>query len=173
LGEGSAILALEDLDSALKRRANIYAEIKGFASVLDKDQGLARAMKGALKNSKLNPSDIDLICAGANSSIETDLEEAEAIKNIFGEASKKVSVSAVKSMIGEQYSNSGALLASVAALAIQRQVIPPTINYQEKDAAIDLNIVTKPQSAKVNNVLIDAYGKGGCSSSMVISKFEK
>jgi 3-oxoacyl-[acyl-carrier-protein] synthase II len=172
LGEGSVILVLEDLDSALSRGAKIYAQIKGFSTGLDKKKGLIRAMQEALKKSQLSPSDIDLICAGANSSQEGDREEARAIKDVFEKDAERVYISAIKSLTGEQYSNSGALQAAAAVAAIEKEMIPPTVNYQERDAACDLRIVTEAHRSKVKNVLINAYGKGGCSSSLVISKFE-
>ena len=172
LGEGSAILALEDLDSALERKARILAEIKGFSSCLDKDSGIERAMRGALKQAGLNPGDVDCILAGANSSTEGDRQEAKAIKDVFAKEAKSLYISAVKSMVGEQYSNSGALQAAAAVSAIEKQMLPPTINYQDKDPLCDLNIVTKAQGAKVKNILINSFGKGGISSSLLISKFE-
>lgn len=171
LGEGSAILALEDLDSALERKVPILAEIKGFSSCLDKDSGIERAMRGALKQAGLNSGDVDCILAGANSSLEGDRQEAKAIKDVFAKEAKSLYISAVKSMVGEQYSNSGALQAAAGVLAIEKQMLPPTINYQDKDPLCDLNIVTKAQGGRIENILINSFGKGGISSSLLISKF--
>jgi len=170
LGEGSVMFAMEDLDSALDRKAHVYAEVKGFCSVLDNKNGLVRAMRSAIEKSQLNPQDIDFISAGANSSIETDYYEAQAIKDVFGKDSTSVAVGAIKSMTAEQYSNSGALQVLAAVAAIEKDMIPPTINYQDKDVRCQLNVITKAISSKVRNVLVNAYGKDGVSSSMVLSK---
>ena len=171
LGEGSAILVLEDMESARKRNARIYAEIKGFGTFLDPESGLKKAMHRALDQAGLGPGDIDYISAAANSSVIGDRQEAEAIKDVFAKDTERVYINAVKSMTGEQYSNSGAAQAASAVCTIEKEMIPPTINFQEPDPACGLNIVTEAKSCKVRNVLVNAFGKDGTSSSLIISKF--
>jgi len=182
LGEGACVLVLEDLESARTRGAEIYAEVKGSGNSFDayrvnkykrEGSGLKNAMRLSLKEAQLRPEDIDYICAGANSTRGGDLLEAEAIKEVFGLLAKKVPVSAIKSMIGEVFSASGSLQVASAAAAIENQMIPPTINYQEKDERCALNlVVNEAGSAKIENVLVNAFGPSGCNSSMVISRFK-
>jgi 3-oxoacyl-[acyl-carrier-protein] synthase II len=184
LGEGSCILVLEDLESALRRKARIYAEILGFGMGFDayridkynpQGTGLRRAMRMALLEAEANfkDADIDYICSAANSTQEADLIETEAIKDVFGQKTEEINISSIKSMLGECYSASGVLQVAAACGAIDRQMIPPTINYQEKDTRCDLNyVVNKPKICKVDNVLINAFGPSGSNSSLVISRFK-
>ena len=171
LGEGSAIVVLEELSFALKRKAHIYAELKGFGACIDSNaQGIERAMRLALERACMEAREIDFICAGANSGVQSDSFEAAAIKKVFG--SRPVRVSALKSMLGECYSASGALQLVAAALSVEKGKIPPTINYCQKDPLCDLSVVaSEAQSGKVNNVLINAFGPDGCNSSLIISRF--
>ena len=172
LGEGSTMLVMEELEGAKKRGARVLGEIKGYATAFGKDAP-KQVMAHAIKRSGLNPQDIDCILASANSSVEGDRIEAEAIKDVFAKDAQNVYISAVKSMIGEQYSNFGATAAAAALCAIERQVILPTVNYQEKDPSCGVRVVVRPEQAKVRNVLINAFGKAGSSSSMVISEFKE
>jgi 3-oxoacyl-[acyl-carrier-protein] synthase II len=168
LGEGAAILALETLSSALERKATIYAELKGYGRSLN---SLKKAMQLALAEANLKTEDIDYINAAANSRPDLDLDEAQAIKDLFGVQGKQVLVSSIKSMVGECYSASGAFQALAAVGAIDKQRVPPTVNYTEKDPACDLNIPTKPADCRIENVLINAFAPGSTNSSLVVSKF--
>lgn len=172
-GEGSGVLVLEDLDSALTRKANIYAEVLGFGmGFAAKGFGLARAMRSALGEANIPSENIDYICAAANSTVRGDFLETTAIKDVFAKTQNKVYISAIKSMLGECFSASGALQAIAAVCAIDKQQVSPTINYQEKDPACDLNYVTgSAQRGKISKVLINAFGPAGRNSSLVISKF--
>ena len=182
LGEGACVLLLEDLESAQARGGKIYAEIKGFGTGFDayridkydrNGNGLRNAMNSGIDNSGLKPDKIDYICSGANSTQDGDLLETEAIKAVFGEQSGKVAVSSIKSLVGEVFSASGSLQAAAAVAAIEKQVIPPTINYSEKDPRCDLNyVVNQARSAKIENVLVNAFGPSGCNSSLIISRFK-
>lgn len=182
LGEGSSILVLEDLESALGRKARVDAEILGFGRGFDayridkynpRGTGLRKAMRMALAEANLGDADIDYVCSAANSTQEADLIETEAIKDVFAQKIEEINISSVKSMIGECYSASGALQAAAACGAIDKQIIPPTINYQEKDTRCDLNyVVNKPKICKVDKVLINTFGPSGDNSSLVISKFK-
>ncbi len=181
-GEGACVLVLENLESAINRKADIYAEVLGSGMGFEpyrinkyklKGQGLKRAMQLALKNANLSSRDIDCICSAANSTRDGDFIETMAIKDVFaGGTLDRLPVSAIKSMIGECFSASGALQLAAAVCAMEKPMVFPTINYQEKDPQCDLNYVTnKAKSAKVNNVLINAFGPSGCNSSLIISKF--
>lgn len=183
LGEGSCILVLEDLDSAVERKANIYAEILGFGMSFDAykinqynptGEGLRKSMRMAIEDAGLSETDIDYISCAANSHPEADLIETEAIKDVFGNQAEKISVSSIKSMIGECFSVSGSLQVAAAVGAIDRQKIPPTINYETPDPECDLNyVINEARSCKVENVLINAFGPSGCNSSLIISKFSR
>ncbi|MDD2752616.1 MAG: beta-ketoacyl-[acyl-carrier-protein] synthase family protein [Candidatus Omnitrophica bacterium] len=182
LGEASAVFLLEELDSAIKRKAKIYAEVKGYGTGFTPHalnqydlsaKGLCRAISAALHQAQISAEEIDYVCAAANSSPEADFIETKAMKDIFGSNAKKVPISAPKSMLGECFSASGSLGVAVAVGAIEKQMLPPTINYQEKDPACDLDYVVNMQrSAKIDHVLVNAFGPSGCNSSMVISKFK-
>lgn len=173
LGEASSLLVLEDLDSALRRGARVYAEVKGFGTGFNKQYaGLKKAIDLALKKSQLSPGEIGYICSGANSTKKGDYLESLAIREVFNGETKKIPISSIKSMVGECYSASGALAAAAACLAMEKQTIPPNINYEEKDPAFGfLNIVNEPKNHKINNALINAFGPSGRNSSLVISKF--
>ena len=182
LGEGSCMLVLEDLESAQARGAKIYAQILGFGSGFDayridkynlNGSGLKKAMRMSLEEAGIKPEEIDYVCSGANSTQEADLMETEAIKDVFGQQSKKLPVSSIKSMVGECFSASGSLQSAAAVSSIEKQEIPPTINYQQKDERCDLNyVVNQAQSAKIENVLVNAFGPSGCNSSLIISRFK-
>jgi len=183
LGEACAILILEDLESAIERKAKIYAEILGFGTAFDpyqvnkyslRSDALKNAMQAALDKSLLSADKIDYICSGANSTAEGDLFETMCIKEVFGEKAQKIPVSSIKSMIGECFSASGACQAAAGVCAIEEERLPPTINYREKDNECNLDYVTAgSREAKINNVLINAFGPSGCNSSLVISRFSR
>ncbi len=171
LGEAGAIIVLEDLESALARKVNILAEVVGFGTSFDQASGLKRAMRLALKDAGLKENDIDGIFSGANSRQDCDWLEANAIKDVFTARAKDIPVSAVKSMTGECYSASGALQIVAAVGAIQRQEMPPTINYQLKDRRCDLNCVAnQKQPLKINHLMVNCCGPNGANTSMIISK---
>lgn len=179
-GEGCGMMILEELESAQQRGAHIYAEIGGFASNFDpfrlnrynpKGTGMVQAMKFALEKAKLEPKDIDYICASANSTLDADMAEARAIKQLFG---KNVLVSSIKSMIGETYSAGGALSTIAAVGAINQNFIPPTINIENLDSRIDLNlVVNKAREANLKTVMINSFGQNGSCSSLIIKRYKK
>ncbi len=180
-GEGCGMIILEDLESAQKRGAHIYAEIGGFASSFDPFRlyrynpngiGMIQAMKTALEKAKLEPKDIDYICANANSTLDGDIAEARAIKKIFGSNNKDLLVSSIKSMIGETYSAGGALATIAAIGAICHSFVPPTINVQNIDPQINLNLViNKAKEVALKTVMINAFGQNGACSSLIIKRY--
>lgn len=172
LSEGSAVFILEDLESALKRKAKIYAEILGFGNGIKDLNGVKKSINTAIQNSGIVPELIDCIFPGANSTIDLDKMESVAIKDIFAKIQNKVYISAVKSMFGEGYSVSAAMQMACALCAIEKKLVPPTINYEYLDADCQLNnISNKAISADIKRVLINALGFGGTNSSLAVSEF--
>lgn len=182
LGEGAGILVLEPLSSALNRQATIYAQVRGFGNGFDafrinrynpQAAGLKKSMRLALEESGISAQEVDYISSGANSSVDADTMETAAIKDVFGDSAQEVKISSIKSMVGECFSAGGVLQAIAGLAAIDKQTVPPTVNYQEKDPACDLNyVVNRPLRCRIDNVLINAFGPSGCNSSLVISKFK-
>ena len=172
LGEGSCVLVLEELESAVSRKANIYAEISGFGASFGPGN-LSKAILSALKDSRLGPGEVDFVSSCANSTKDLDLAETNAIKEVFGGEAKGLSISAVKSMLGECYSASAGFQVAAAVESIRRQAAFPTVNYQQKDEFCDLNyVVNKAKSCKINKALINASAKSGHNSSLIISKYQ-
>ena len=151
IGEAAALLVIERLEDALERNANIYAEIKGYGCTFNPDkvspddidttQGV-RCISMAMEEAGLNAEDISYISACANSSVTGDKMEAKIIKDYFGDYAENIPVSAIKSMTGECLDASGALQSVAGVLAINNGIIPPTINYQEKDEECNLDCVS-------------------------------
>ena len=181
IGEAAALLVIERLEDALERNANIYAEIKGYGCTFNPDkvspddidttQGV-RCISMAMEEAGLNAEDISYISACANSSVTGDKMEAKIIKDYFGDYAENIPVSAVKSMTGECLDASGALQSVAGVLAINNGIIPPTINYQEKDEECNLDCVSNnSRESEVKNVLINSFSDTGNISSTIISKY--
>ncbi|MFZ4591077.1 MAG: beta-ketoacyl-ACP synthase II, partial [Ignavibacteria bacterium] len=171
MGEGGATLVIESLEHALARGANIYAEITGFGMTGDAHhitdpspggEGVARAMRIALKDSELKPEDIDVINAHGTSTPPNDRNETAAIKTVFGEYAQKLNVHSIKSMVGHLLGAAGAIESIAAVLTIKHGIVPPTINYEEKDPDCDLNYTPNVAVKRdVRAVLSDNSGFGG------------
>jgi 3-oxoacyl-[acyl-carrier-protein] synthase II len=180
LSEGSAVFILEDKEHALKRGADILADIKGYGNSFDpeanrnfshKGNGFKNAITTALQDASLNPEDIDYIVSCANSTKGLDRMETNVIKEVFGKHAFNIPVSAIKSMTGESFSASGALSLAAALGAINKGFIPPTVNYLEKDPECDLDYVpNKSRQKKINNVLISAIDPYGQNSVIILGK---
>lgn len=180
LGEGACLMAMEDYDHAKAREANIQAEILSFGYSFDpfrinkynpRGTGLKLAIKEALDLAGTGITDIDYICANANSTLAADKIETAAIKEIFGRQAYKIPVSAVKSMIGECYSVSGAFAVAAALGALNEGFIPPTMNYQEPDPDCDLDYVpNKSRPANLKTALVINFSPSGSSTCMVLKK---
>ncbi|ODS34069.1 MAG: 3-oxoacyl-(acyl-carrier-protein) synthase [Candidatus Scalindua rubra] len=181
IGEAAALLVIERLEDALKRNAKIYAEIKGYRCTFnpkkiyhdnfDTEEGV-RCISLAMKDAELNIDDISYVSACANSSVTGDKMETKVIKDYFGNYAQKVPISAIKSMTGECLDASGAMQCVASIMAINNGVIPPTINYQERDDECDLDYVSnKSRKLDVKNVLINAFSDTGNISSIIISKY--
>ena len=169
------------MDNAKKRGATIYAEMLGFAMSDDayhitaphpEGAGACIAMKNALKDAKLNPEQISYINAHATSTPLGDMVEISAIKKVFGNHVKSLSVSSTKSMLGHQLGASGGVEALICALIVDKGVMPPTINYETPDP--DCNgIDFVPNEAKeknIENVMSNSFGFGGHNVSIILGK---
>ena len=181
LGEGAAVIVIEDEEYAKRRKANIYAEVKGTGNCFDafkmgkynpEVNGLRESMKKAIRDSGLRIADIDYISASANSVPMQDRLETEAIKTVFGRSAYNIPVSSIKSMIGEPFGAGGLLQIAASIGTIVDGFVPPTINYRIKDDDCNLDYVAnKTRLARINNVLINSFGPGGSNASLVISKY--
>jgi 3-oxoacyl-[acyl-carrier-protein] synthase II len=180
--EGAGVVIVEELQHAKKRGARIYAEVAGHAASSDGFHmaapdpdavGKARAMEWALKDAKLDPSDIDYINAHGSSTLLNDLTETKAIKSVFGHEAYKTPISSTKSMLGHAMGATGALEAITCTLAIQDGWIPPTINYQTPDPECDLDYVpNEARQVKIRNALSNSFGLGGQNACLILKKFE-
>ena len=181
MGEGAAMLILEELEHAKKRGAKIYAEVIGFGSTTDAyhitspcpdGEGGAKAMIRAREDSKIKKEDVDYINAHGTSTHLNDSTETMAIKTAFGEASKKLMVSSTKGNVGHLLGAAGSLEALICVKAIENQLVPPTINYKVRDEECDLDIVpNEPRKANLNIVMSNSLGFGGHNASVVIKKY--
>jgi 3-oxoacyl-[acyl-carrier-protein] synthase II len=181
LGEGSGMLILEEYEHAKKRGAQIYAELTGYGSTADafrvtdshpEGRGAIACIAAALKDSRLNPSDIDYINAHGTSTQVNDRVESLAIKKVFGDAAHKVPVSATKSMLGHLIAAAGAVELITCVEVLRRSVLPPTINYETPDPECDLDYVPNTAREKrVKHALSNSFGFGGQNISLVVSRF--
>ncbi|MCI8470699.1 MAG: beta-ketoacyl-ACP synthase II [Clostridia bacterium] len=182
MGEGAGILILEELEHAVKRGAKIYAEVVGYGATSDayhitspapEGEGGARAMKRAIEDANIKPEEIDYINAHGTSTHLNDACETMAIKTALGEASKKVMVSSTKGNIGHLLGAAGGVEAIFCAKAIEDKIVPPTINYQEKDEECDLDIVpNEVRKSEVKVVMSNSLGFGGHNASIILKKYE-
>ncbi|OPZ84362.1 MAG: 3-oxoacyl-(acyl-carrier-protein) synthase 2 [bacterium ADurb.Bin425] len=180
IGEGAAVLILEELEHARKRGATIYAEVKGggascdanhIVAPLENGEGAVRAMKEALQDAGVAIDQVDYINAHGTSTPLNDAAETRALKTVFGEHAKKLAVSSTKSMIGHLLGAAGAVGAAVTALSIKEGKVHPTINHDsdEKDPVCDLDYVPNvSRDLKVRNALIEALGFGGHNTVIVM-----
>ena len=179
LSEGSAAVVLEEREHALARGAHIYGELVGYGATADayhitspspEGEGSGRAMRMALDEAGLQPSDIDYINAHGTSTQPNDREETAAIKHVFGDHARKVMISSTKSMTGHLLGAAGALEAIACTLAIGNSCIPPTINYTTPDPALDLDYVpNQARAAKIRTALSNSMGFGGHNASLIIT----
>jgi len=180
-GEGGAVLVLEELQNALKRKTRIYGEILGYASgnecydMFEKDpSGDAGSivMGKALENARLKPEDIDYINAHGNAQPEFDLNETLAIKKTFGKLAYRIPVTSIKPITGQCFALTGVLQIITCLLAINTSIVPPTINHTNPRPNCDLNYVPNHfRKLKVNVALVNAMGFGGSDTVVIIGRF--
>ena len=181
LGEGAGIVILEEMESAKRRGATIYAEIVGYGSNIDGHhitvpdwESQSRCIKLALDDAAISPGEVDYINAHGTSTVLNDIAETQAIKAVLGEHSKKVAVSANKSMIGHLLAAGGAIEAIFTVLTIRDSIIPPTINYETPDPECDLDYVPNiARKAEVNVAFSNSFGFGGANATLVFRKFRE
>jgi 3-oxoacyl-[acyl-carrier-protein] synthase II len=176
MSEGAGALILEERDAAMARGANILAEIAAYASNSDayhitspspEGQGAAKCMRLCLEDGDLNPADVDYINAHGTSTPQGDVAETHAIKHVFGEHTGKIAVSSTKSMTGHTLGAAGAIESVYIILAMQRGMLPPTINYGYPDPDCDLDYVpNNPRPAKIRLALNNSFGFGGTNTTI-------
>ena len=182
LAEGGGILVLEELEHANARGARIYAEIGGLGNTGDAyhitapapgGEGAVRAINIALEDAKVSPSDVDYINAHGTSTQFNDKNETAAIKTVFGKHAYKLSVSSTKSMTGHLLGAAGAVEAIACIFAINKSLIPPTINYEFPDPECDLDYTPNKAAAKEVNIAIsNTFGFGGHNSVILFKKYD-
>jgi 3-oxoacyl-[acyl-carrier-protein] synthase II len=181
LGDGAGIVILEDYEIAKKRGANIYCELVGFGMNSDAHHmtqpaaggvGASKCMKQALKEAKVNESDVDYINAHGTSTPAGDKAETDAIKSALGlENAKNTPISSTKSMIGHLLGAAGGVEAVFSILSIKDNVIPPTINLKNRDPECDLDYVPNTaRESKINVAMSNSFGFGGTNGSIVIKE---
>ncbi len=183
VGEGAGILILEELEHARARGANILAEIVGYGmsadayhitSMAPEGEGCLRAMKNALRSAGLEPGAVAYVNAHATSTPLGDALETAAIKTLFGERAKngELLVSSTKSMTGHLLGGAGGLEAGITIMALQNQILPPTMNLDDPDPACDLNYIpNKPQMATVDVALSNSFGFGGTNGALIFRRW--
>jgi 3-oxoacyl-[acyl-carrier-protein] synthase II len=181
MGEGAGVVVVEELEHARARGAKIYCELAGYGLSADAyhmtappedGNGAARAMQMALDHAQTNITEVDYISAHATSTGLGDLAETRAIKTVFGEHAKNVTISATKSMTGHLLGGAGAIETAACALAIRDSVIPPTINLDNPDEGCDLDYT--PHVAKEKKVRVavnNSFGFGGHNATLVVKEF--
>ncbi len=183
VGEGSGILILESLDHALSRNAPIYAELTGYGMTGDgyhmtspppDGNGAVRCMVAALEDAGLEGSEIDYINAHGTSTQLNDLYESRAIKTVFKEHALTLAVSSTKSMTGHLLGGAGGIESVFTALTVHKDLIPPTINYDNQDEECDLDYVPNVvRSMKVENAMTNSFGFGGTNATLILTKYKE
>jgi 3-oxoacyl-[acyl-carrier-protein] synthase II len=183
MGEGAAVLVLEDLDFAKARGAPILAEMVGYASTGDAYHitepapggvGLVRAMRRALQKAGLHPNQVDYINAHGTSTPYNDRTETQAIKTVFGEHAYRMLISSTKSMTGHTLGAAGAVEAAVSVQSIITGIVPPTINLHHPDPACDLDYVpNEARRATINVAISNSMGFGGHNTCLVFKRYQE
>jgi 3-oxoacyl-[acyl-carrier-protein] synthase II len=184
MGEGGAVLVLEEMEHAKARGAKIYSEIVGGGLSADayhltathpEGLGAAMCMKLALEDAGMNPDEIDYVNVHGTSTPVGDIPETLAIKKVFGEHAYKLNISSTKSMTGHLLGAAGAIESIASIMAINHGLVPPTINHKEADPGIDpkLNLTLhKAQKRVINAALSNTFGFGGHNACIIFKKFE-
>lgn len=181
MGEGAGIVVLENLEHALERGADIYAEIVGYGNTADayhitapepESDGMTRVMQAALKDADMDAETIGYINAHGTSTVLNDKCESAAIEKVFGEHAKTLKVSSIKSMIGHLLAGAGSVEFVSTVISVFTSMIPPTIHYKEHDSDCNLDYVTNgAQSLDLNAAMSNSFGFGGGNACLVIKKY--
>jgi 3-oxoacyl-[acyl-carrier-protein] synthase II len=179
VAEGAGVLILETLESALKRKTPIYAEILGYGLSCDAQhmtqpsiEGISQCIIKAMNEAGINKDDVDYISAHGTGTLANDRAECAAVKKIFGQLYKRIPVSSIKSMLGHTMGAASALEAITCALVVKNDIVPPTINVETPDPECDIDCV--PNQARNRTVTIalnNSYAFGGNNASLVLKKF--
>jgi 3-oxoacyl-[acyl-carrier-protein] synthase II len=182
MGEGSGILILETLETALERGAHIYGEIVGYGATGDAyhitapaegGEGAARAMQKAINDAGIAPEEVDYVNAHGTSTDLNDKYETMAIKTVFGDHANKLAVSSTKSMTGHLLGAAGGIEAVIAVKSIKDNIIPATTNYETPDPECDLDYVpNEARKQEVNVVMSNSLGFGGHNVALIFKKYE-
>lgn len=180
LGEGSGILILEELESAKKRGANIYAEVLGYGLSCNADhmtapraENIVKVMERAIKNSGIDKRDVGYISAHGTGTVSNDKAECRAINTVFGDLAGKLSVSSIKSMLGHTLGAASALEAISCCLAIKHDIIPPTINYDTPDPECGIECVpNRAITRKIKVALNNSLAFGGNNGCLAVARYE-
>jgi 3-oxoacyl-[acyl-carrier-protein] synthase II len=180
MGEGAGVVILEDYEHAVKRGAHMYAEIVGYGATGDAyhltapapdGEGAQRAMRRAMADANLEPTDIDYINAHGTSTPANDLNETKAIKAVFGDVASEINVSSTKSMTGHMLGAAGAVEFILCALSVRDCVVPPTINYEHPDPELDLNYTpNRAVRRDVEIALSNSFGFGGHNVTLAVRR---
>nr|MBF6592484.1 beta-ketoacyl-[acyl-carrier-protein] synthase II [Ktedonobacterales bacterium] len=180
IAEGAGVVVLEDLERARARGAHVYAEVVGYAATADAHHitepapggaGLARALRRALAKAGLAPDEVDYINAHGTSTRFNDRDETAAIKSVLGAHAYKVAVSSTKSMTGHMVGAAGGVETAITALALDRGILPPTINYEHPDPECDLDYVPNTaRRAAIRVAASDSMGFGGHNAVLVLKR---
>ena len=183
LGEGGAIVILESLTSAEKRKAKILAEVIGFGSSNDAfrvtdmhedARGAVQAMESAIADAGVSYADIDYVSTHGTSTAENDSIETKAIKEVFAERAKQTPVSSPKSMFGHLIGATGCAELITCVLAIRDNTLPPTMNLHEPDPELDLDYVpNEPRKTEVKTVMSESFGFGGQNNVLIIRQYDE
>jgi 3-oxoacyl-[acyl-carrier-protein] synthase II len=178
MAEGAGVVMLEELESARRRDARIYAEVLSYGASNDayhmaapdpESVGVVEMMRNALERGGVAPSEVDYINAHGTATPLGDAAETKAIKDVFGEHAYELAVSSTKSVMGHTFGAAGAIEAIMCALSIHHGVIPPTINYENPDPACDLDYVpNEAREAEVRVALSNAMGLGGHNGCVLV-----
>jgi len=180
MGEGGASLVIEELEHARRRGAHIYAEVLGYAlnneayhmtSPLPGGEAVSQCMRDALRDAGIEPAQVDYINAHASSTQMNDANESACIRGVFGDHANHLAVSGTKAYTAHPLGATGAIEAALCALAIERDYIPPTLNWQDADPACDLDIVPNHgRPHRLDYVMSNAFGFGGINSCAVLGR---
>lgn len=180
IGEGAAILILEEMEAALARGATIHAEVIGYGANADafhitqpapEGRGAAECMRIALQDAGIAPGDVGYVNAHGTSTEHNDANETRAIKQVFGEHAARLPVSSTKSMTGHLLGAAGSLEAVYTVLALREQILPPTINYENPDPDCDLDYVpNRARSSNFDVAISNSFGFGGTNACLVLRR---
>lgn len=182
IAEGAGVMVLEERESAIKRGAPIIAELTGYGATGDahhltqpapEGEGAQRSMRAALKEARLNPSDIDYVNAHGTSTLPGDINEVKAIRSVFGDhARDSLWVSSTKSMTGHLLGAAGGLEAVICCLALRDGVVPPTINLDNLDpecSGVDL-VPHEARKRKLRAAMSNSFGFGGTNATLIFAQ---